>query len=208
MRLGGILRTAALAGLASALPVPAEAHLVGVEFGAFYAGALHLTLGFDYVALLLAVVLLAALQDRERSRWVLAALPAGLVVGVLAAPFLPADTGTAELPAIAAGLAVIAGLGVAAVRLGAAPLAVLTGLAGLILGAANGISVIDAPATDPWLYGAGVVTAGTVLGTLGVAAASVLAGLSATHRLGARVACSWLATLGVLLLGLGASGQL
>ena len=43
------------------LPKPAAAHLVGVEFGDFYAGVLHLTLAVEQVVALLVLGLVAAM---------------------------------------------------------------------------------------------------------------------------------------------------
>lgn len=203
------MRRALVVAATILVPGTAQAHLVGVEFGAFYAGALHLTVGVDYVALLLAVALLAALQDRARARWVLAALPLGLLAGVAigVTGLVPADLVALERPTIAVGLVIVGGLGLAALRVPTVALVALSGAAGLLIGAANGIALQDA-ALDPVLYAAGIAVAGTVLITLLLAGATALSAMRDWLRLGNRVASSWLATLGVLLVGLGLSGQI
>lgn len=202
-------RLAAVAALCTLAPTQAAAHLVGVEFGAFYAGTLHLIVGIDYISLILATSLLAALQDRAQARWVLAAFPIGLCIGVIVGllGLVPDGMEQIERPAIAVGLAVAGALGIAAITL---PIWILGGLAlanAVLIGAANAVALEDA-ALDAWLYGAGIAVTGTVLITLVLAGASVVATLRSWLRLGTRVACSWLATLGVLMLGLGATGTL
>ncbi|MEO1291545.1 MAG: HupE/UreJ family protein [Pseudomonadota bacterium] len=193
---------------AAALPDPAAAHLVGVEFGEFYAGALHLTLAPEHVAALLALALVAALQPREHARWILLALPVGLLIGAAAALVVPATTPLD--PAIGASLIVPGLLGLAGTRLAVPALAVLALALGGLHAYANGLSVHEAP-VDWRLYLAGIVSAGTVLGTLLVALATVVASHPEGQprgwaRIAERAVCSWIAAAGTIFTGLALSG--
>lgn len=193
-------------GAACLLPGRAEAHLVGVEFGEFYAGVLHLGTSPEHVGVLLALGFLAASQPRERARWMLAALPAGLLAGVLAGILSGPGVEIAALaPWIGASLVLAGGLGLLARTLPAAALAALAGAVGLLHGLANGLLGEETP-IDWRLYAAGVVTAGTVIGTLAIAGATALADLAHWLRLGTRVLASWVTAVGAIFLGLALAG--
>lgn len=180
------------------VPTPADAHLVGVEFGAFYAGGLHLTLALEHMAALLLIGLIAAQQSRASARWTLLALPVGLALGCIAAMI---DPNLPQVIPVAASLALAGALGIAAPRVAALPLALAAGLVSLVHGYANGVSAAGS-AVDLWLYTAGIVSFGTVLGTLSVAGLTAVMPLGTWTRLGSRVLCSWIATLGILMFGL------
>ncbi|MCG8443015.1 MAG: HupE/UreJ family protein [Caulobacterales bacterium] len=189
-----------LAGLAAALaPSPASAHLVGVEFGDFYAGALHLASAPEHVAVLAALGLAAARQPRERARWMLLALPLGLGAGVAVAW----GTGATLLldPMVGASLAVAGLIGVAALRLPMWTLALLAALIGAVHGFANGDAGREAPIDWP-LYAGGVTTAGAVIGSLLIAIATALVNWRSWTPLAGRVVASWLAAVGIIFLGL------
>ena len=67
-------RTVCWAGgcaIACSLPSPALAHLVDMRLGDFHGAALHLTTGLQYVLLLVALSILAALHRPETGRWML-----------------------------------------------------------------------------------------------------------------------------------------
>lgn len=193
------MRLVALACLAALLPGNAQAHLVGLAFGDFYAGSLHLMLAPEHVAAMLIVGLIGAQQRIETGRWALIALPLGLILGCVAA--LGIDAVDAVDPLVAASLAVGGLLGIAALRLPAAAMIAVAAGMGILHGYANGVSGRDAP-VDMVLYLSGIAAAGAVLGTLGLAGATALMHWQDWVRLGSRVLSSWVATVGVLMIGL------
>ena len=188
----------AAAVLALGLPGVANAHLVGTEFGDFYAGALHLVSGPEYLALLLALGLVVASAPATIGRWALATLPAAFAVGaaiaLVTAPVL-------ELrPAIAALLAVLGAVAIYARPLPLTVLALSGAFAGLLLGFDNALpGAVDG--IDRWLYGAGVVVTGTVLGTIAIAVARHLRANQSWAILAQRVLGSWVTAIGTLFLG-------
>ena len=60
---------------------PAGAHIIGARLGDFYGGALHPLTGLADVILWLALGMLAGMQTRLWSRWMVVAFPAGLLAG-------------------------------------------------------------------------------------------------------------------------------
>lgn len=193
------MRVLLLAVLAALSPGIAHAHLVGLAFGDFYAGSLHLMLAPEHIAAMLIVGLIGAQQTLAVARMGLIGLPAGLILGCLLAwswnSGLPTD------PAIAASLAIGGAVGIFALRLSALPMLLIASAMGAIHGYANGVSAAEAP-VDTFLYLSGIATAGAVLGTLGLAVATALMGWQSWIRLGSRVLSSWVATVGVMMLGL------
>ncbi len=116
-------------------PTPASAHLVGVEFGDFYAGALHLLSAPEHVVALVAIALVAALHPRDDARWALLALPIGFIIGALAAWWTPLAAPAAAL--IAASLAAPGAIGAFArpmtARFLAGGVAIIAGLLGFAM---------------------------------------------------------------------------
>lgn len=177
---------------------PAQAHLVGMEFGDFYAGALHLIVAPEHLAVLIGLSVVAAFQKRDEAKWSLAALPVGLLVGAGAGAVI----GGAD-PAVLMGtsLALTGAIGAAALHLGRLPFAGLVLVVGLLHGYANGVPAADG-AAEIWLYTTGVASAGTVIGTVAIAGSSAL--LAARHwtAMGYRVAGGWLVAIGTMYAGL------
>ncbi|MEM6677358.1 MAG: HupE/UreJ family protein [Pseudomonadota bacterium] len=184
------------------VPTPAAAHLVGVEFGDFYGGVLHLATAPADVSLLLALGALAGMQRPESARWSLATLPLGLLLGLLLAVLGPGMALTSEAAAGTALCIGLAGLAAAAaVRMPGALLAAFAGVAGAILGLSNGIAAI--PARVDWiLYGGGVLIVGTFLGTMAIAISTALAAWRSEVRLGQRVIGSWFGAAGTIVFAL------
>lgn len=193
------MRSACLAAALVLLPINANAHLVGVEFGDFYAGSLHLMLAPEHVAAMLVVGLIGAHQSLEVARWGLIALPLGLLMGCLLSLVL-APGGFVD-PLVAVSLAVGGCVGIAALRLPVVLVTALATLVGLIHGYANAVSAIGTP-VDLFLYLSGIAAAGSVLGTLGLACATALMRWKEWVPLASRVLSSWIATVGVLMVGL------
>lgn len=185
-----------------ATPTGAQAHLVGVEFGDFYAGALHLTLDPGQIATLVILGVIAGLNPRPKARWMLAALPAGLCAGAgLGAVW---GTPVTEQIAVPVLLALTGIIGVIARELPLAALAALAAVVGLVLGTMNGAAANAFP-IDLLLYTAGVATAGTMLGTFMIAIGSRFATSAPWVSIGYRAVSSWAIAVGLISLGLSAS---
>ena len=186
---------AALVALAaSAAPTPAAAHLVGVEFGDFYAGFLHVYSGVEHIAALTAIALLAALQPPRVGRWALVCTPPLMLLGAAIA-----QGGAAS--GVAGSLAALSAVGLAAAvgaRLSVTSFIGLVAACAVLHGYVNGRAA-DGAAIDMRLYASGVAVAGGVAVTLGAAAASVALERGPVARIGARAVASWLAALGLII---------
>lgn len=184
-----------LAAIAMAIgPLSAQAHLVSTRFGDFYGGMLHLSLTLEHVLPLIALGLLAGLQEPRTGRWILVATPFGLLCGVLlgtAAPNL--------LPIEWINKASFVVLGLLVATAWHLPLAVLAGLGwlfGLSHGYGNGLAVTAETAVV--LFSAGVIACGFVLLSLVAAAIVVLSRRADWFRIAVRAAGSWIAAIGVM----------
>jgi urease accessory protein len=186
--------SALVAGATLAAPAPASAHLVGVEFGDFYAGALHVATGVEHMAALVALALVAALTGRAAGRWALVATPPAILAGALwtaalgGAPWMESG--------VLAALALLGALAALAARLPQTAMAALSAAAGLAVGAANGLAAAEAD-VDVALYAAGAATTGLIAVTLGAAAATVALSHAPLVAIGYRVAGSWIGAVGL-----------
>jgi urease accessory protein len=182
-----------------ALADGADAHAVSKRFGDFYAGALHPLTALEHVLPFLALGILAGQRGAEKTRSVVLAFPAATIAGACLALWLPSLPGIAAVNIVSA---VLFGALVAAAWPLPAP--VFYGLAvlfGFTHGYANGAAVTDKIA--PYLFISGIA----------VAAAAVLAyGMLFTDfllqqkpgwlRIAVRVAGSWIAAIGLLVLSI------
>lgn len=184
--------SAVWAGLA---PAPASAHLVSTRFGDFYGGLLHVLMTLEHVLPLLALGLLAGLQEPRSGRWILASAPLGLLCGLLLAAV---QTGTAiPLDWMNKASFVILGLLVAAAwRLPPALLAGLGWLFGLTHGYGNGLAMTPETTVVPFVLG--VVAGGVVLIALAAAAVVALTERADWVRIAVRAAGSWIAAIGLM----------
>lgn len=193
-----------LAAAAAVLPARrAEAHLVGLEFGDFYAGALHLGGAPEHLAILVGLGLTASVQPRERARWMLAALPAGLFLGIVAGGLSGAPE--VVLPVLPVSIALVGLIGVAALRLPIGALVAIAGVSGFLHGYVNGLP-LTTESVDWRLYTLGAALAGTVLGTFAIAVASVLRESASWAPLAQQVVSSWMTAVGVILIGASVAG--
>lgn len=176
---------------------PAYAHLVGVEFGDFYAGALHIVSAPEHLAILFGVALLAAFHPREASRWILLGVLVGLAAGVVIAAFTPLEIPLESAVAITLILAGI--LGVVARPMPAAALVVIGGVIAMVHSFVNAASASTVD-VDWLLYGGGIVAAGTALIILFIAAVATLAEAVSWMRVAARALSSWISAIGFLYL--------
>ncbi len=178
-----------------AWPAAAHAHLASTGFGPFYDGLTHLILSPDDLLGIAAMALLAGSLSARHGRWVLFALP---VAWLLGGGFGLALSQEMHLDAWnAASILIIGALMAANWRM---PLPLVAGLAlalGGLHGFLNGSGL--GTSTNALLALAGIACGCFVLVAL-VAACAVK--LHATRaRVVVRVAGSWIAAIGLLMLG-------
>ena len=178
-----------------ALPGAAQAHLVTSGLGPFYDGALHLLLSPGDLLGLLAMALLAGLRGTRAGRLTVIVLPAAwLMAGLLGLALAPLP----DLRWLGIVSLLILGLLVAAdLRLPATAVAVLAAIYGTVHGLLNGAALAAIGAGTPALLG--IVLTALVLSLLIAAAVAPLRLLWA--RVAIRVAGSWVAAVGMLMLG-------
>jgi urease accessory protein len=180
-------------------PSAAQAHLVDTRLGDFYGGVLHPLTAFEEVLPWLALAALAAFQGAARARWLVVVFPLSLLVGCALSQVLP---NASFVPALAVALIAITGLSVAAaVRL---PLPVLLGLAavmGFVHGLQNGQAITAT--TDELLFVLGVTAIGYGVMTIATGAAiAFLRGVGGWRPIALRASGSWVAAVGIMVLGL------
>ncbi|HEY6354186.1 MAG TPA: HupE/UreJ family protein [Burkholderiaceae bacterium] len=186
-------RTAFALGLASCAPL-AHAHLISTGLGPFYDGITHFALTPGDLLAMLAAAVLAALRGNDQARRAVFVLPlawlAGGIVAVFAGVVVPDVLAWAPL-------LLLGGLVAADLRLSPATTTAIVLVVGTMLGVANGGAMMLAGAGLRGI--AGSAAAVFVLATLVAAAAS--AWHAGWLRIAWRVAGSWIAAGGLLLLG-------
>jgi hydrogenase/urease accessory protein HupE len=190
----------ALAALLLGAPSVALAHLVSSGLGPFYDGALHLLLSPADLLGLLAVTLLAGLRGPMAARWVVVALPTAWFAAGLIGLYAGVDFELSRASVLA-----LVGLGVlvaADARLPAGAVATLAGLFGTIHGLANGAALAALGAGPASLLG----IAGMAMVLVLLLSAAVVSLRAAWTRVAVRVAGSWVAAVGLLMLGWLAQG--
>ncbi|MBK7405048.1 MAG: HupE/UreJ family protein [Phycisphaerales bacterium] len=179
-----------------AFAAPAQAHLVTTDLGPFYDGALHPVLAPLDALPIIALAALAGLAGAKHGRASFAALLTGWAVGAALAYTLRTPLFS---PPLVTPIALLV-LGIAAAANVKPPLALLAsiaGLLGLFRGAATGA---DAASSDlPWLVVLGSTFGVLVLGVFTHAGAYRLS--ESKGRIAVRVAASWIAAIGLLLIG-------
>jgi hydrogenase/urease accessory protein HupE len=189
----------ATAGLALS-PTPAHAHLVTTGLGPLYDGVSHLFLSFEDLLPVIALALLAGLNGPKAGRLALFVVPGAWLVGGMAGFFAGAPLVPGTVAAVS--FLLLGGLTAADRRLSPTVVTTLATALGLLHG---------------WLNGAGIAGAGREsLGLVGMASAVfVVVALLAAFvvwlrppwtRIAVRVAGSWIAAIGLLLLGWGLRG--
>jgi urease accessory protein len=194
----GLAALAALAALA--WPGPAWAHSLSTRFGDFYGGILHPATALEQALPLIALGLLAGQNGPRPARWLLPVVPVAFALGSSLGGVLPAPP---YLWVINTGSFLLLGLLLAFD--GALPLPLLLGLGaglGLSHGLANGSGM--AGATDPWLF----VLGGTLaaLAAILLPSALVVSLEAAWQRIAVRIAGSWIAAVGAMILALPQAG--
>lgn len=177
------------------IPGRAEAHLVNTGFGPFYDGISHLFVTAPDLLVIVALSLLAGLRGTTTARSTLLAVTAAWALGGLAGLFIAP---TALWTAITTGSFLVLGALLAADReLPTAAVVVLGGLVGITHGFLNGAESV---ASGVGLVGfIGSLAALAVVATLMSATSISLA--QGWTRIAVRVAGSWIAAIGILMLG-------
>ncbi|MFG1480985.1 HupE/UreJ family protein [Xanthobacter sp. V4C-4] len=192
------LATAAIAVVAS--PPLAHAHLVTTRLGDFYGGALHPLTDLQQLLPWIALAALAAFQGARYARWVILVFPLALAVGGAASLLIPPPLPFASV----LGLALVAGTGLGVAAAARLPLPALLSLAtvtGLLHGYENGAAM--AASTDPMLFLTGILATGYVAVTLMTGAAlAFLSGVGGWRPIALRAGGSWVAAVGIMVLGL------
>lgn len=184
----------ALGALCLPFAPTAQAHLIETGLGPVYDGIAHFAMTPEDLIPALSLALFAGLRGKDQARRVIIVLPlAWLAAGFVGASVaVPVPDSLAWLPLLALGALVALDL-----RL---PLAATTAIAvavGAYLGYANGAAMAQAGAGMRGV--SGIACAVFVVCTL--AAASVAAWQAGWMRIAWRVAGSWIAASGLLLLG-------
>jgi urease accessory protein len=171
---------------------------MGNRFGDFYGGLLHPLTALEHVLPFLALGLLAGQQGARAARWLLLTFPLGLLVGTAFAAVAPA--GYWLTPLNDASFVVLGLLLAAAWRL---PLALLIAL-GLLFGLSHGYENGSAmtAATVPYLFAPGVALSGFIVTALAGAATLALTARADWPRVAVRIAGSWIAAIGIMMIGL------
>jgi urease accessory protein len=184
-----------LAGLMPLWPTTAHAHLMSTGFGPFYDGVIHLALSPDDLLAVLALSLLAGLAGASHGRAVLFGLTAAWLIGGLTGLQLDQEI---SLPLLNTLSFLLVGILVALDRKW--PLWLVNCLSitlGLFHGFFNG-SAMNA-AGGGILALLGIATGVFVI--VAVAAAFVISLRLTWMRVAVRIAGSWIAAIGLLLLG-------
>jgi hydrogenase/urease accessory protein HupE len=181
-----------LAGLA---PCAAHAHLDNSGLGPIYDGVLHFVLGPEDLVPALAMAVLAGQHGPAVARRMLLALPLAWLAGGLAGFWMSGAPAVPWIPAVS-----MLSLGVLVAGGRTLPMPILVAIAtlvGVAHGALDGLGIAQARREPVAL--AGIVGAVTVAATL---TAAFVATLRAEWlRVAVRVAGSWVAAIGLLLLG-------
>jgi urease accessory protein len=189
-----VRRGVVMAALALA-PAMGEAHLVNTGLGPFYDGVSHFALTPEDLLPALALALLAGLSGASAGRLALFALPSAWFVGGLSGLALPATGVSAALATVS--FLLLGGLVAADARLRPDWVGALAVVLGLAQGYGNGSSMAEAGLGALGLVG--IVLALFV--TTALAAALVVALRAPWSRIAVRVAGSWIAATGLLLVG-------
>lgn len=193
------LRLLLAAGALTCAPTMAQAHLVDTRLGDFYSGALHPLTDLEQVLPWIAFAALAAFQGAQRARWIVLAFPLALLAGGLLSQIAPGLPYTSV-----AGLLLVAGTGLAVALAAPLPLGALVSAAivmGVLHGYLNGAAM--ASTTDRFLFLTGMTASGYAVFTLATGTAiAFLRGVGGWRPIALRAGGSWVAAVGIMVLGL------
>ena len=177
------------------LPAPSHAHLVNTGLGPFYDGVSHFALTPEDLLPAVAMALLAGQKGSRAGRLALFALPGAWLLGGLAGLAFPIISSAPALTTVS--FLALGGLVAADARLRPEWVTALAALVGLLHGYLNGAAMAQAKLGALGLVG--IVS--TLFVVVALAAALVVALRVPWGRIAVRVAGSWIAAIGLLLLG-------
>lgn len=176
-------------------PAVADAHLVNTGFGTFYDGVAHFFITPSDILVALGLGLLSGLRGAPASRWTIIAMPAAWLTGELLGSLYPAFITLPWLTTLSFGLVgVLVALNANMPRI---ILLVLTCGAALLHGFVNGSTMASAGTDRLGMLGAAVA----VFVVITLLAALVVSLRTHWSRIVVRVAGSWIAAIGLLMLG-------
>ena len=185
-----------VAGLAvMACPALAEAHLNATGMGPVYDGVVHFLTSPEDVVPVLALALLAGLRGAEHGRRALLVLPVTWLLGGLLGTMASATSGSPVSAAVA--ILLLGGLLAVDAKLSLRAIAGLSGLLGLWRGYLNGSGMGQLALALPAFLG----LASGVFVLIALAAAIAVPLRAQWARSAVRVAGSWIAASGLLMLG-------
>ena len=204
------LTSGVIAAILLVAQVPAaEAHIVAIRLGDFYAGALHPLTDLQDILLWLAMGVLAGSVGAARGRWLVLVFPLGLLAGLALGHDIERIGAN---PAVDAAVAVVLGLLLAAaVRVPTVLLCAIAAALAVLRGAANA-SDLD-PAANHLLFAAGLACAGYATITLVMAltlafrgpvteASKAFVASKAWRGIALRALGGWIAAIGLMMAGL------
>ena len=178
--------------------MPAGAHSLSSRFGDFYGGMLHPVTALEHALPIFALGLLAGQQGARAARWLLLVFPFALLLGAALAIVAPALPWVPVLNR--ASFALLGALVAGAWRL---PLPLMAGLAalfGLSHGYENGSALT--PEVAAHLFVPGVALIGFMAAAVVSAVTLALTAKAHWLRIGVRVVGSWIAAIGILMVGM------
>ena len=193
---GRTLRRAIGLGVALVLvPATSHAHLVNTGLGPFYDGVSHVVLTPEDVLPALALALLAGQRGSRAGRLALFALSLAWFLGSLGGLALPAMSDSPAVTAVS--FLALGGLVATEARLRPEWVAGLAVVVGLLHGYLNGAAMAQAKLGALGVLG--IVS--TLFAVVALSAALVVSIRAPWGRIAVRVAGSWIAAIGLLLLG-------
>jgi hydrogenase/urease accessory protein HupE len=177
------------------LPVPAEAHLNSTGMGPIYDGLMHFLMTPEDLVPALGLALLAGLRGAAYGRRASLILPVAWLVGSLFGLTAAASTGSAVLSSL--WFLLLGGLVIADAKLPLSAMTALAALVGLVHGYLNGTGMGQSGFAVVALLG---LTSGVFV-LIVLAAAFVVQLRAHWARIAVRVAGSWIAASGLLMLG-------
>jgi hydrogenase/urease accessory protein HupE len=190
------LRTCAIVVFALALSCkPAQAHLNSTGMGPLYDGLMHFLTSPEDVVPALALALLAGLRGAAYGRRAVFTLPAGWLLGSLFGLSAAATNGNAVVASF--WFVLLGGLVAADTNLSLRAMTALAALLGLVHGYSNGTGM----GRSGFAIIAVLGLASAVFVLIALAAALVVRLRAHWTRIAVRVAGSWIAATGLLMLG-------
>ena len=190
-----LARAIVTAATLALLPAAAHAHLVNTGLGPFYDGVLHFALTPEDLLPALSLALFAGLRGARSGRLALLVLPGAWLAGGLLGLAFPTISTAPALTTVS--FLALGGLVAADARLRPEWVAGLALVLGLVHGYLNGSAMSEAKLGALGLVG--IVS--TLFVIVALAAALVVALRAPWTRIAVRVAGSWIAATGLLLIG-------